>query len=315
MARTLLALVQAACGEMGLTQPLAVFGNPDLNIQQMLALANREGREFAHRANDKGGWTALRKDYGFNLVPSQTVVSGAAVGATCTLTCAAAHGLSVGQTVYVKGATPAAYNGTFAVTGTGGGGTQFSYTALAAPSGATTIQPVYAVVYPVPSDYQFYLPQTMWDANFRWQNLGPLSAQEWNVLQYGISPVGPRLRFQIRNNLIYINPPPGTTQTDLVGFSYISTSWCQSASGTSQSLWGADTDTYLLDEDCFIMGLQWRWKKKKGFEWQSDSDDYEETAAVALAHDGGSRTLPLNAEGGDLTLLSAANIPDTGFGA
>ena len=312
-ARSLLALVRTACAEMGLNQPSSLFGNPDPTVTQLLALAQREGREFSHRANDKGGWTALRNDYTFNLVPSQAIVSGTASGTTCTLATAVAHGLSVGQIVNVKGATPAAYNGTFTITGVTT--LTFTYSALSAPAGPITTLPTYAVVYPVPGDYQFYLPQTMWDANFRWQTLGPLSAQEWNVLQYGISPVGPRLRFQIRNNLIYINPAPGATQTDLVGFTYISNAWCSSAGGAPQSLWAADTDTYKLDEDCFIMGLQWRFKKAKGFFYDDLLEDYEKAAAVALARDGGSRSLPLNAEAGDLSLLSSAQIPDSGYGS
>jgi hypothetical protein len=313
MARSLLQLVQAACGEMSLAQPSTVFGNQDKNIAQLLALAQREGKDCSGRANSRGGWSALRKDWTFNMVPSQVISSGSAAGNVCTITTATAHGLSIGNIVNVWGATPSAYNGTFILTGATS--TTFTYTALSSPSGVMSIMGNYAVVYSVPSDYGWMVPQTIWDSNFRWQMLGPLSAQEWNVLQYGISPVGPRMRFQIRGGLVYLNPAPGTTQTDLVALTYISANWCQSAALASQNLWAADTDTYLLDEDLFIMGLQWRFKKAKGFVYDDLQDDYEDRADMLVARDGGMRSLPLNADSGDLSLLSSANVPDTGFGA
>jgi hypothetical protein len=214
----------------------------------------------------------------------------------------------------VKGATPAAYNGVFTITATPSS-TQFSYVALSIPPGPTTIQPIYTVLYPVASDYMLFLPNTAWDANFRWQMLGPLSAQEWGVLQYGITPVGPRLRYQIRGNLIFVQPPPGSIQTDLVGFTYVSNAWCQSALGVNQPLWVQDTDTYRLDEDTFILGLQWRFKRAKGFFYDDLRQDYQAEVDTVMGRDGGARQLPLDNVAEDITLLSDANVPDTGFGA
>lgn len=315
MARSLLTLVQACCSELGLTpQPTTVFGNNDPNIAQLLGLAQREGRTFVKRANNKGGWTALRTEYTFNLVPSQAITAGTNIGTTCTITTALAHNLMPGQQVQVNRCTPAAYNGIVTITSVTT--FTFSYVALTTPPGPITTIGTYTFLYPAPPDYQYLQPQTVWDANFRWQMLGPLSPQEWGVLQYGISPVGPRIRYQIRGGLIFVQPPPGSTQTDLVGFNYVSSAWCASAGGNPQQLWLNDSDTYRLDEDCFILGLQWRWKKKKGFYFADDKDDYDDDAATILGRDGGGgRALPLDAVATDVSLLSDANVPDTGFGA
>lgn len=68
MANNLLAIVQSAALEMGLPSPSSVIGNPDGQTQQMLALANREGRELAQI---EGGWTALRAEQDITLVPGQ----------------------------------------------------------------------------------------------------------------------------------------------------------------------------------------------------------------------------------------------------
>ena len=68
MANNLLAIIQAAALEMGLPSPISVVGNPDGQTQQMLALANREGRELAQI---EGAWTALRAEQDFALVVGQ----------------------------------------------------------------------------------------------------------------------------------------------------------------------------------------------------------------------------------------------------
>ncbi len=48
MARTLLALVQQACSEINIPQPSALISSTDDQAIQLLALANREGKDFSH---------------------------------------------------------------------------------------------------------------------------------------------------------------------------------------------------------------------------------------------------------------------------
>jgi hypothetical protein len=72
MARTLLQLVQAACLEMGIPAPQFLFSSTNDQELQLLALANREGKDFSSMANKNGGWQKLRTDYSFNTVIGQT---------------------------------------------------------------------------------------------------------------------------------------------------------------------------------------------------------------------------------------------------
>src|SRR6478736_6942666 len=80
---SLLTAVQAACGELSLSIPATVIGNADPQVQQLLALANAEGREFCKLQGPWGGWPELNKVYTFNLVPAGpytgTTTSGSAV--------------------------------------------------------------------------------------------------------------------------------------------------------------------------------------------------------------------------------------------
>lgn len=169
--------------------------------------------------------------------------------------------------------------------------------------------------YSLPSDYDFMIPQTAWDRSFRWQLLGPLSAQEWQVLQSGISPVGPRLRFRIIGNAVHFQPVPGATQTDAIVFEYISNAWCQSAAAVAQTAWTADTDTFVLDDDLMELGLKWRMLRAKGLDYSEERQAYDRRMDQLVARDSGNRTLPLNAEAGETRLINQANVPDTGYGS
>ena len=68
MARTLLELIQQATNEIGILQPSQLVGQVDDQSRQLLALANREGKDFAMLANSRGGWQNLHKEYTFTTV-------------------------------------------------------------------------------------------------------------------------------------------------------------------------------------------------------------------------------------------------------
>ena len=65
MARTLLDLIQQAADEIGIPQPSAIIGQVDDQSRQLLALANREGKDFSIMANSRGGWQNLHKEHTF----------------------------------------------------------------------------------------------------------------------------------------------------------------------------------------------------------------------------------------------------------
>lgn len=59
---TLLTLAQDAATELGLdSQPVAIVGNPDVDVQRLLRFANRVGRELSTRAP----WQAMRRRQSF----------------------------------------------------------------------------------------------------------------------------------------------------------------------------------------------------------------------------------------------------------
>lgn len=81
--------------------------------------------------------------YFFNDIAPVGIASITNSGLVATLTTSAPHNLLAGRVVTISGATPAAYNGTFAITVTGP--TTFTYTMLTNPGGNATIVGSYTV--------------------------------------------------------------------------------------------------------------------------------------------------------------------------
>lgn len=312
---SLLTIIQDACAELSIAIPSVVVGNPDPQVVQLLALANREGTEFAAMSGQWSGWPELRVEYTFNLVPATGGAAGVYTGATTnnsnvitgiasTTGILPGYGVSGGSILtgsIVQSVTP------------GPGGT----VTLNTPANSSATGQTFSfgqIAYTLPSDIQMFISATMWDRNFRWQLLGPLSAQEWQTIVSGICPVGPRIRFRVMDNTFYIQPPPGPTQTDTIAYEYISKNWCKSATGTSQPRWAADTDTYLWPENTATLGVKWRFLRAKGLDYTEEVRTYDAAVERQLARSGSNRTLSLNSRERYTNFLGEENIPSVGFG-
>lgn len=124
---------------------------------------------------------------------------------------------------------------------------------------------------------------TMWNRALRRPVFGPMTAARWEQLEAMVMQ-GPWNQFQIRGNAILFIPVPTAAQA--IYFQYKSVNWCQSSTGTPQSRFALDTDTLLLDETVFKLGMEWRWKKAKGLDYAQDFADYEDAFAIVKARDG-----------------------------
>lgn len=241
---TLLQHIQTVCQELALPVPTAVINSTDAQVVQLLALANREGREAAAMSGPNFGWQSLRQSATITLATSTTA-------------------------------------------------------------------------YTIPSDFQYAIPQTVWDVAHKWQLLGPLSPAEWDVLQYGISPAGPRFRFRVFGDQFEVNPAPGTGDNgNTFAYEYYSTKWCQSSTGTAQTAWTADDDTYKLDDASMQLGIKWRFLSAKGLQYDQAYQDWQRAIDRAISRTAFGRYLPINSIApGATQLISDANVPDTGFGS
>jgi hypothetical protein len=208
--RTLLEIAQAAADELGINRPSSVVSSQDQQIQQLLALLNREGKDLAAREGMSSGWQQLRKE--------------------------------------------------------------FTITTVANQAG-----------YDFPTDLQYFINTTGWDRNRRWPLRGPLSPQEWQYYKSSVvGGVGLQPRFRFMAGQIHFDPTP-TVSGNTVVIEYYSDTWCQSVSGTAQRLWASDTDVPLLPDDCFVLGVMWRFLKAKGLDYAEEKSSYEALVSRELS--------------------------------
>ncbi len=129
---------------------------------------------------------------------------------------------------------------------------------------------------------KYIVNDTIWDRTLRRPVFGPLNAQRWQQLK-AINMVGPWYQFRIVNNNIIFIPVPSAG--DACYFEYQSKNWVTTGSGSSD-VWTADTDTAKLDESIMTMGLIWRFKAAKGFDYEEDKEKWQRRLINQMAADG-----------------------------
>lgn len=330
---SLLSIISQAFGEIGFGAVSQVVGNPNSNVSQAQALVNRAGAELLGATNAADYWPVIRKQFLFNLLgigpftgtftPGSAVITGVVFTGSGTGLAGVLPGWQISSRYALNDTMVQSVNvGAQTVTMT-------QATSLVAPaSAATDTQLAFGQeAYPYPADLGYFIPNTGWDRNFRWQLLGPITAQEWQVLKSGISPVGPRLRYRLMQGQIYVNPAPyvptgqSSPISDQIVMEYASKFWA-APTGTAiptqptQTQMLLDTDISMaFPEDLLVKSLKWRMLKAKGMSYFEEEQEYTDDLNRVSGRQTMARNLPLNAQSTGIRLLNSQNVPDTGFGS
>lgn len=139
--------------------------------------------------------------------------------------------------------------------------------------------------------FRYILSDTIWNRTTGLPVYGPDAPSKWQgYLANTFS--GPYSRYRIRGNTLRFNPVPAAGQT--CTFEYVSKYWCTDSTGaTERAAFASDQDLCLVDDELMLMGIQWRWRKSKGFEYSEEFLAYERQVADAMARDGTKQTLNL----------------------
>ena len=299
----LLGLVQAATGELGLSQPSAVATATDDQTKQLLALINKVGNDVISVAE----WEGISKENRFSTV-SYTVTGNTTAGsAIVTSTDTTGTGLAIDTFEVIGGSVPtdttiASIDSTTQIT--------MSNPASEAETGVslTFSQTQYAL----PSDYDRMKNRTSWDQTNYWAMQGPQSPQEWAYLKSGIIANTPRLRFRILGGKFNIFP--ASAGVVRLKFEYTSNGWVEAADGTVKTEFTFDTDTCIFRDRTIIAGLKYEFFKIKGFETDGLWRDYQIQQEFEKGIDKGAPTLSMSDRGGNL-FLGNSSIPDSGYGS
>ncbi len=149
--------------------------------------------------------------------------------------------------------------------------------------------------YDFPSDFDSYIPETIWDRDMRWPVSGPLSPQEWQFLKSGLINSEPWMRYRVMSGQLYVDPTPTTTTAGQnITIEYQSKAWCQSAAGIAQTAWAADTDTFKLPDDILVLGVKWRFLAAKRMDYTEEKAAWAASVEREQARSYVGKTLSLN---------------------
>lgn len=298
---TLLELIQAATGELGLAVPTYVVGNTNQDTIQQLALLNSAGREIRRQYP----WQATQKEYRFTveyLTTTGTATSGSAVltGLASTTgldTTYMVQGTGIQQDCYVVSVDSA---------------TQVTMSQAATSTATGTIN-FGKTKYAMPSDFDRPADRTQWDKSKHWEMLGPETPQQWQWLKSGYISTGPRLRWRPMGN--YFQIWPLITTAEYLGYEYVSKNWVIATGGVgpTKQAFSADTDTCAFPDDLMILALKLKYFEVKGFDTAALYRDYTMQLDIAKANDTGSPILSMAPNLSDV-LIGIENLPDSGYG-
>ena len=275
MAYTLLQLVDQVSGELGLSQPAAVIGSTNNQTVQLLALAQRLGKDLVREFE----WQRLVKAYVLQTTAGISTTGTITAGSKVITSMGTTVGLEVGNVVTGTGQAP------YAEILTIDSGTQVTLNTPVATSTAAVSMTFAKQDYAMPTDFDRMISDTNWDRTNHWRNLGTKTSQEWQWLQGGIISVGPRERYRIYNNRLRIFQ--ALTSIYTFAFEYVSNYWVMSAAATAgdKGAYTLDTDTTVFPDDLMLAGLKFYFLKAKKLDYAIELGEFTRALSYTKAQD------------------------------
>ena len=275
MAYNLLQLVDQVSGELGLSQPAAVIGSTNNQTVQLLALAQRLGKDLVREYE----WQRLVKAYVLQTTAGISTTGTITAGSKVITSMGTTVGLEVGNVVTGTGQAP------YAEILTIDSGTQVTLNTPVATSTAAVSMTFAKQDYAMPTDFDRMISDTNWDRTNHWRNLGTKTSQEWQWLQGGIISVGPRERYRIYNNRLRIFQ--ALTSIYTFAFEYVSNYWVMSSGATAgdKGAFTADSDTTIFPDDLMLAGLKFYFLKAKKLDYAVELGEFMRALSYTKAQD------------------------------
>ena len=275
MSYTLLQLVDQMSAELGLTQPPSVIGSSNNQTIQILALANRLGKDLVRDYE----WQRLVQAYIWQTQTAVSTTGTITAGSKVITAIPSTAALQVGNVITGTGQAP------YAEILTIDSSTQVTLNTPVATSTASVSMTFAKQDYDLPDGYDRMISDTNWDRTDHWRNLGPKSSQDWQFLQGGIISIGPRERFRIYNNKFRIFQALTTVYN--FSFEYVSNYWvCATGSDQgSKSAYTADTDTSIFPDDLMLAGLKFYFLKAKKLDYAIELGEFMRALSYCKAQD------------------------------
>jgi hypothetical protein len=275
MAYNLLQLIDQVSGELGLSQPAAVIGSTNNQTVQLLALAQRLGKDLVREFE----WQRLVKAYVLQTTAGISTTGTITAGSKVITSMGTTTGLEVGNVITGFGQAP------YAEILTIDSATQVTLNTPVLTSTAAVSMTFAKQDYAMPADFDRMISDTNWDRTNHWRNLGTKTSQEWQWLQGGIISVGPRERYRIYNNRLRIFQ--ALTSIYTFAFEYVSNYWVMSSGATAgdKGAFTADSDTTIFPDDLMLAGLKFYFLKAKKLDYSVELGEFMRALSYTKAQD------------------------------
>ena len=275
MSYTLLELVDQVSGELGLSQPPSVIGSTNNQTIQLLALAQRLGKDLVRDFE----WQKLVKAYIWQTQNAVSTTGTITANSKIITNIPSTSALQVGNVITGTGQTP------YAEILTIDSSTQVTLNAPVTTSTASVSMTFAKQDYDLPAGYDSMISDTNWDRTDHWRNIGTKSSQDWQFLQGGIISIGPRERYRIYNGKFRIFQALTTVYN--FSFEYVSNYWV-CATGSSEGTkkeFTADSDTSVFPDDLMMAGLKFYFLKAKKLDYGIELGEFTRALSYNKAQD------------------------------
>lgn len=130
--------------------------------------------------------------------------------------------------------------------------------------------------YDLPVDFHHVVNPSVYNASQYYMLKGNLQPMEF--MRYAQRIVGPNnpctgYRIKQKDKKLVLAPTP-TTDGERVIFFYVSKNFVKDSTGNEKGLFSQDDDVPIIDEDLIELGLNWRWRQKKGLDFTAELAEY-----------------------------------------
>lgn len=151
-----------------------------------------------------------------------------------------------------------------------------------------------ATEYSLPADFRHFVGDTAFSATRR--AMFPTTPEKWAYYDARDINSGIMLRVRLISGALHIqNPNNGGT----LRLEYVSNYPVLASDGTTRKQrFSADSDTIVLNDDLFMLGVLWRFRRAKGMDWQPLLGEYNQMKRREMGTDKGSRTVSMAGDEG-----------------
>lgn len=169
--------------------------------------------------------------------------------------------------------------------------------------------------YSLPSDFESFVDSTGWNMDARLPLIGPMSNQQWALLQARqLGGTTLRMQYRLNGDLVEFYAVPSQSQT--ITLVYIGRGWVIDATNptTYRDYVANDGDWIMYPPRLIISALKRRFRIEKGLDATAANEEYEDALEKAKYNDAPKNDLSL-AHRGMYPYLGYLNMPDTGYGS